>query len=417
MRKAVRKEALHGIGSSFYLKIHKTFSQKNSIEMLFFCISALHQILRFIILFLSFIILLKVWIQSGKVELSFSFRVAEVTLLSLFLLFLFTFIDDILPRTWAYFSPEGVLKLTSPVTSALFLVSFPFLYIQYRLIYVLFPKALIPFGELRVNSKETLLDIISDIDDGTLLSKTDKKLLQSVLHFRDRIVREIMVPRVELFCLSGDTTIRASAELLKKEGYSRIPVYKNTQDHIVGILMYKEIISKYVEYSQNPFESTILEESIEDIIKPALYIPETKKLSQLLQDFRKKRIHIAVVVDEYGGTAGIVTIEDILEEIVGDIADEYDEAESFFHPSGKSSWIVDAKTSLVDVDEELGIKIPQEGDYDTVSGYIFYRLGTIPRPGTIIHHDYFEIEILKSDDRTVEQVKITPLGTLSHKDR
>lgn len=247
------------------------------------------------------------------------------------------------------------------------------------------------------------------MDNSTLLSEHDKKIFQSVLSFRDRIVREVMVPRVALFCLAHDCTIRDAASLLVKEGYSRIPVYKNTQDQIIGMLMYKDILNKYMEYVSHPEKQEILDAPIETIMKTTLYTPETKKISVLLQEFCKKRIHIAVVVDEYGGTAGIVTIEDILEEIVGEIADEYDETETLFQPIQRGGWIVDGRMNLLDLEDELNIKIAQEGDYDTLAGYVFYRLGTIPKRGVVLHHDMFELEILSSGDRFVEKVKITPL--------
>lgn len=259
------------------------------------------------------------------------------------------------------------------------------------------------------HSVETLSNVIQEIGDKNLLTDHDKKLFQSLITFRDRIVREVMVPRVDLFCLPATCTIKDAAIAMQKEGYSRVPVYKNTQDHIIGILMYKDILAKYMEYVTQGKDPSFLEETIEDLSKNVLYTPETKKISLLLQEFRKKQMHLAVVVDEYGGTAGVVTIEDILEEIVGEIADEYDEAEVLVFPTGKGAWVVDAGINLLDLAEEIGIKVPQEGEYDTMAGYIYYRLGTIPKKGVVLHHDDYDIEILNSGDRYVEKVKITPI--------
>ncbi len=248
----------------------------------------------------------------------------------------------------------------------------------------------------------TLQELIKEISKQNLLSDHDKKLFQSLLTFRKRIVREVMVPRIDLFCLPLTCPIQEAAQLMQKEGYSRVPVYKHTQDHIVGVVMYKDILAKYMEPNKD-----ILKEPIEELAKKVLYTPETKKISMLLQEFRKKQTHLAVVVDEYGMTSGVVTIEDILEEIVGEIADEYDEAEVLIRPAGKHAWIVDARINLLDLEEEIQVKIPQEGEYDTIAGYIFFRLGTIPTKGVVLHHDDFDIEILSSGDRSVEKVKIT----------
>jgi CBS domain containing-hemolysin-like protein len=258
-------------------------------------------------------------------------------------------------------------------------------------------------------SPETLSELVHEISKVDQMSDHDKKLFQSLLTYRDRIVREVMVPRVDLFCLPETSTIREAARAMQKEGYSRVPVYKNTQDHIIGVVMYKDILAKYMEAESQNKANDFLEEPIEDLAKNVLYTPETKKIALLLQEFLKKKMHFAVVVDEYGGTAGVVTIEDILEEIVGEIADEYDELAKLVEPCGKGGWIVDGRANLLDLEEEIGIKIPQEGEYDTMAGYIFFRLGTIPKKGVILHHDDFDIEILNSGDRFVEKVKLTPL--------
>ena len=222
------------------------------------------------------------------------------------------------------------------------------------------------------------------------------------------------MPRVDVFSLSSDTSIKEAAKILENEGYSRTPVYTDTVDNIVGVLMYKDILSKNQEFEEKGNDNSIIEAPIETIQKNVLYTPETKKISQLLQEFRKKQVHLAIVVDEYGGTEGIVTIEDILEEIVGDIADEYDEEEALFFPQPDGSWIVDPRMSILDAEEQLGLTIPQEGEYDSIGGYIYHCAGSIPTKGFIIHRDEFEIEILRSNDRTIEKVRIKPLRV--HKD-
>ena len=134
-----------------------------------------------------------------------------------------------------------------------------------------------------------------------------------------------------------------------------------------------------------------------------------EKISQLLQEFRHKQIHLAIVVDEWGGTEGIVTIEDVLEELVGEISDEYDtSSELLYTKSPSGDWIVDAKMSIIDILEDLNISIPQGPEYDTIGGYIFHRAGTIPSKGWKIHHDDFELEVLGSNERAIEKIRITP---------
>jgi CBS domain containing-hemolysin-like protein len=214
-----------------------------------------------------------------------------------------------------------------------------------------------------------------------------------------------------MFGLEAGTTIREAAKLLEEEGFSRVPVYEDNIDNIVGVLMYKDVLGKYMEYEAKNNDPTVLEAPISSIQKTPLYTPETKKISDLLQEFKKKHTHLAIVVDEYGGTEGIITIEDILEDIVGEIADEYDVEEEFFTSLPNGTWIVDPRISILDAEEQLGIVIPQEGDYDTLGGYIFHCAGEIPARGFKIQSNEFELEVLKSNDRMVQKVRIRPLPT------
>ena len=148
------------------------------------------------------------------------------------------------------------------------------------------------------------------------------------------------------------------------------------------------------------------------MVMPLELVPETMFIKDILNTLTRKRKSIAVVVDEYGGTEGLVTIEDILEEIVGEIEDEYDEdEESLYHLRTDGIWEVDARMTIIDIEEKLALKIPHEGDYDTIGGYVYHKMGTIPNKGVIIHHDEFELEILQSNERCVEKIAITPLSS------
>jgi putative hemolysin len=317
-----------------------------------------------------------------------------------------TVFSDILPRTWAYYSPNSLFKFAAAPTSLVLLILSPITLFICRLVKLASPQA--TFSSLNAPQNE-FADFLTEIQQEFSFSENDKRLLLSVLNFRSRIAREIMRPRVGLFCIPEDLTLSQAAEMLQREGYSRVPVYRGTIDSIVGVLFYKDVLSKYIAATE-AHEQNELSVPIKTLVKKVFYCPETKKISSLLQEFRKRQTHIAIVVDEYGGTSGIVTIEDILEEIVGEISDEYDDQETLFQkaPAG-GGWIVDARMNLLDVEEEIGIKIPQEEDYDTIAGYVFYRVGSIPHAGLVLHHDNFEIEVLKSNDRMVQEVRISPI--------
>lgn len=323
--------------------------------------------------------------------------VSIIVLIGLF----FDFIGNLFGASY----PKTALKLLYPIAS-LFLIAFsPITLLFLRIQKWIFPKQTDILLEHPYKIKDKILELVLESDLHHELTLQDKKLLISVASFKDRIAREIMVPRIDVFTLSSTTSVYEAALSFAREGYSRIPVYKDTMDNIIGVLLYKDLLNFYID-SSSPKEAPI-----ETLLKPIMYTPETKKISDLLQEFKTKQLHLAIVVDEYGGTEGIVTIEDILEELVGEIADEYDDRqeETLFkaHPLG--GFIVDAKMNIIDIEKELAIVIPHSPEYDTLGGYIFHRAGTIPTKGWRIHHENFDLEILKSSERIVEKVRIIPV--------
>lgn len=319
-------------------------------------------------------------------------------------------IGDYLPRLFGTRFPEQAVRVSAPFASFFCFLVFPLSYILLKISQAITRNAPFDYAqEAQAQAKQEIIDIVQETNMGQEISYHDKKLFESVLTFKDLIAREVMVPRVDMFALPAETSMKEAARQLDEQGYSRIPVYKNSVDNIIGVLMYKDLLKKFLEADSQGGDQKDHSAPIESLVKPVMYTPETKKLSQLLQEFRKKQVHLAIVVDEYGGTEGIVTIEDILEEIVGDIADEYDEEADQFIPLPDGSWVVDPRMSILDAEEQFGIEFPQEGDYDTIGGYIFHCAGAIPARGFVIHNDDFEIEILRSSERSVEKVKIRPL--------
>jgi putative hemolysin len=413
------KKQLKALGNIFFYRpFHLFFFPEHEYEGLFFATICAQSITRFSYVALSVIFLISTplleWDQTGNLVAGSWFWL----ILSLLSLLLTSFIiGDYLPRIFGTRMPETAIRFCAPFSSIFMFFAFPITFI-----FLTISKSLsrtVYFDYLQepiAQAKQEIIEIIQKAQLSPELDQNDKKLIESVLKFRELIAREVMVPRVDLFSLSDDTSIKEAAKLLENEGYSRIPVYHDTIDNIVGVLMYKDILNKYREYEEKNNDPSVLEAPIETIQKNVLYMPETKKISHLLQEFRKKQVHLAIIVDEYGGTEGIVTIEDILEEIVGDISDEYDEEEILFLPQPDGSWIVDPRMSILDAKEQLGLIIEQEGEYDSIGGYIFHCAGTIPSKGFIIHRDEFEIEILRSNERSVEKVRIRPLRIQKEQD-
>ncbi|MBU6446529.1 MAG: hemolysin family protein, partial [Verrucomicrobia bacterium] len=298
---------------------------------------------------------------------------------------------------------KPILKLLSPFASLYLLILFPLVGPLLKLTRVLIRKThLDEEGEI-VTDQSKLREMIRESELQQHLDPSDQKLISSFVNFKGRVAKEVMVPRVDVFSLSGDTPLKEAVQLFAAEGYSRIPIYRETLDEIIGVALYKDLLKYYADPKQD------LTAPIETLAKPVLYAPENKKIAHLLQEFRNKQIHMAIIVDEYGGTEGIVTIEDILEELVGEIEDEYDigEAKDFWELPG-GNWVVDAKMTLLDIESQLGIKIPENPDYETIGGYVFHCAGTIPLKGWRLSHDEFDLEVLSSNERSIKKIKIIP---------
>lgn len=262
-----------------------------------------------------------------------------------------------------------------------------------------------------LEAKKLQRKILRILRDPKLMSQTelhDYKLMSSITYFRDRIAREIMVPRIQVSFLPSTLTVEKAATMFLEEEYSRVPVYTDEIDNIIGVLLFKDLFRCYIQ-SITKREPDLLTQPISTLVKPVLYTPETQQISKLLQEFRTHHSHLAIVVDEYGGTEGIVTIEDILEELVGEIADEYDQeiAEIRKEPSG--AWIVNAKMRIVDLEKELKIHIPKSQEYDTIGGYVCHKTGIIPLSGFCLHHDNFDLVVVHSNEKGIEQLRIIPL--------
>lgn len=326
-----------------------------------------------------------------------------VTAAALLALFSIGFVlGDYVPKAIATKYPKIVLRITANLAMLYVLLCFP---ISWPLFAI--SRRIVKLEGFPAPVGHEFLEMIEDLNVTSKFDAHDKKLIESVVDFRHKLAKEVMVPRVDVFSLPGKTPIREATRLLDPEGYSRIPVYDTSIDEILGVLMQKDLLRKFME-SEASGDTTILDAPLETIVKEVIFTPETKRISLLLQEFRSKKVHMAIVVDEYGGTEGIVTIEDILEQIVGEIADEYDQEEALFVPNAEGGWIVDARMSILDVEDMLEVIIPEEGDYDTLAGFVFHCAGSIPPKGFVIHRDNLELTVLSSNDRMVEKVWLKP---------
>ena len=225
----------------------------------------------------------------------------------------------------------------------------------------------------------------------------ESRLLRSVVDFGETLVREVMTPRPDIVAIRSTATIGDLRQLIHEQEYSRLPVFTENLDNIVGLVVVKDLIQRAEELPGD--------RSVTEIMRPASFVPETKRLLDLLREFQQKRVQLAIVVDEYGGTAGLVTIEDVVEQLVGEIRDEYDvEAEPVVRES-EDTFTFSAKVASSEMTDRLAVSI-EEGDFETVGGYVLTRVGRVPAVGERFMFDGLEIEILEAERRRIHKVRI-----------
>ena len=248
---------------------------------------------------------------------------------------------------------------------------------------------------------EELRTIVAVSEQRGTLEEEERDLIDSVMEFGDTVVREVMVPRVDIEGFEDTATVREAVVRVKDLGYSRLPVYRGDIDHIVGVLYAKDLLKVDSDAPAG--------RRIGDLIRPAAFTPESKNAGDLLRELQRDRIHIAIVVDEYGGTAGLVTLEDLIEEIVGEIRDEYDEEEDLVRVINRSTIVADGMMRLDELAEEFGVEVQGEG-VETLGGYLMDAFGRIPSEGEKLERDGVEFTVEAVDERRVSSVRVVKLG-------
>ncbi|HEX2022978.1 MAG TPA: hemolysin family protein [Candidatus Thermoplasmatota archaeon] len=248
-------------------------------------------------------------------------------------------------------------------------------------------------GEARIRSEDEIKTLITMGTEQGILEEKEEDMIHSVIEFAETTAKEIMVPRLDMTAVSADATLDSVRAYVLDSGFSRIPVYQGNVDNVVGILYVKDFLLLLLDRKGG--------QQVKEIVREPYFVPETKKLDALLQDMREKRVHMAIVVDEFGGTAGMLTLEDVLEEIVGDIFDEYDLRQDPVRKVDEQTAIVDARTHVADVNDALDIEIPEDEGYDTVAGYIYHALGRLGREGEVVHGPGFDVLVEKVTNRRI----------------
>jgi CBS domain containing-hemolysin-like protein len=242
-------------------------------------------------------------------------------------------------------------------------------------------------------------EIQSIIDVGEergLISRQEGELIESIFEFKDTLVREVMVPRLEIAGVERHAPVEQIIGLILEKGHSRLPVFDGDIDHVKGILLAKDLLV----FWQTPEETWDLGR----VLRPAYFIPESKKISDLLRDLVERKAQIAIVIDEYGGTAGLITLEDILEEIVGEIYDEYDRMEPRLIPEADGSVLVDARLDVEELTDHFDLPRP-EGKFESVGGLLIHLLGRVPQINDQVAVENLELTVVAADERRTKQVR------------
>ena len=234
-----------------------------------------------------------------------------------------------------------------------------------------------------------------------LIEGDERRLLQSIVDFGNTLVREVMTPRPDMVAIRADATYDELRALFREQEYSRIPVYKENLDNIVGFVFIKDLLRLDAPESGQ----ARLQPDLGRFIRPATFVPETKRVAEMLKEFQRKQVQIAIVVDEYGGTAGLVTIEDLLEEIVGEIRDEYDVETEPVVDEGQGTFVFSAKVNIDEVRDRLGVEIEPEG-LETVGGYVLTHVGRVPAVGETFEIDGLQVEVLEAERRRIHKVRM-----------
>jgi len=319
--------------------------------------------------------------------------------------FILTFCE-VTPKTYALRRLEAVALATAPVLNLVHKLVHPIAKLLHLLAMWLIRRLVVPLigGEVLAGwprySDEEMMELVAAGEEKGDIARGEREMIAGVIEFADKVAREVMIPRTDMVCVPAEATLEQVARLSQERGYSRLPVYEDNVDHIVGIVYAKDMVSALSLAPEGiPLTAGQLAR------KPVPVIPESKKVDDVLQLMQRKRLHIAIVIDEYGGTAGLVTIEDLLEEIFGEIRDEYDLEAEPIRTIEKTTFLVDGRVSVDEIEDELGVTLPQ-GEFDSVGGFILDQLGRLPVVGEKVVWQDMEFTVEAVSKNRIQRVRV-----------
>lgn len=331
------------------------------------------------------------WVREGSNWISLSIIVVGIG-------FMVVVFGELVPKSLALrFSESVALQVATPIRVFAGIFSYPVkLLTMASNVFLSLFRDRTSFTESRISEEEFKLMLEEGTKTG-VIDKTEHELIKSIFEFTDTTAKEVMIPRPDIVALDIKTPREDLVKIVLEEGYSRMPVYRGGIDNIVGVVYTKDLLGLL------EFRDLII---IQDIIRPAYFVPETKKISQLMRELQQRKLHMAIVIDEFGGTEGIVTMEDILEEIVGEIHDEYDEELKDIESTVDGTFLVNARISIKDFNERFEANIPEVEEYETVGGFLHKLAGKIPELNEELTFGQILFTVVKKSQRRIRQVRV-----------
>ncbi|MDO9509431.1 MAG: hemolysin family protein [Thermovirgaceae bacterium] len=311
---------------------------------------------------------------------------------------------EILPKSVAIIKPEGIVSISLPMLRVINVLFSPLIWLTVAIVKF--------FGSLlRLNlssrhpfvTREEIEQMVNMGEASGVFEEEERRMIHGVISFEETLVYEIMIPRTDMVTVSGDISIEESIPVFRECGHSRVPVYQKSPDHILGILYVKDLIGAFI--------SGKTATTVASLVREALFIPETMRIADLFDVMRGKRVHIAIVVDEYGGTAGLVTLEDLIEEIVGEIQDEYDDERALIQKEPDGSYLVRGQMGLEDLSEMLHYPF-ESSDMDSIGGLVLSLAGRFPDEGQRLPYGHWEFQVLEVEDHRIKLVRVAPRDEL-----
>ena len=304
---------------------------------------------------------------------------------------------EIIPKTYALQQSKRFASVMSYPIKIIMYIASPITYIFYT--FYIGIRKLLPLEKEQIFDSEEELKLLTEIveEEGTI-DESESNMIQSVIEFNDKLVKEILTPRVDIVGLSSTTNLDNVMDLIANKKFSKIPIYKDNIDNIKGILYAKDIIP-YLMGSRPRIDLLKLS-------RTPFFIPETKPIDELLEDFKLKKTNIAIAVDEWGGTSGLITLEDVVEEVMGELQDPYDEEEYHISKKDDNILIIDGAIKIYDLEENIEIEFPDNREYDTLAGFILSELGNIPIEGEMVEYNNFVFKVVNIESNRIDKIEI-----------